>query len=274
MLGSGSDVDFNTRDILEMTPGINTGGLDLFAGMRTRTSPGRGRFGFEIKGGATPERTAAVQGMSGALANKASEFGLLREEVRPGFGRLTASRLAELEDARRRRIGDVRQSLSRRRILGSNFARDEISREELAFTKERDRISAESFLAELAASVDLVGQQFDAQAQSFQVQLDELNLETQVALTLATGAQQVYGSLKGQAMQLEAEAKQQSAGGLNSLIGGLVGTAAGIGATYLTANPVVGAGVGSAVSGAASGGGSSGLSGTTGLFGGRNLGFT
>lgn len=226
----GGDVDFNTRDIIEMTPGINTGGLNIFA----RGNSKRG-YGFEIAGGATPERQAAVQGMSGALSNKASEFGLLRSEVRPGFGRLTQSRLSDLEDQRRRRVGDVRQALSRRRILGSNFARDEISREEAGFNRERDRITAESFLAELAASVDLVGKEFDSQAQSFQVLLDELNLEASTALTLATGAQSVYGSLKGQAMQLSAEAQQQSAGGLNSLIGGVIGTGLGIGASYLKA---------------------------------------
>lgn len=249
--GSG-DVDFNTRDIIEMTPGINTGGLNLFARKSSAQRGGRlgNNFGFEIAGGATPERQAAVQGMSGALSNKASEFGLLRSEVRPGFGRLTQSRLTDLEDQRRRRVGDVRQALSRRRILGSNFARDEISREEAGFNRERDRITAESFLAELAASVDLVGKEFDSQAQSFQVLLDELNLEASTALALATGAQSVYGSLKGQAMQLSAEAQQQSAGGLNSLIGGVIGTGLGIGATYLTANPAIGSLIGSTASGA------------------------
>lgn len=228
----GQDVNFDADNVVRMTPQVYAGGLNI----TTRKLGNSGKTAkIGVFGKPTAERTTAVRGMSDALANKASEFGLLRQDVRPGFGRLTASRLAELEDARRRRIGDVGQALSRRRILGSNFARDEISREELTFTKERDRITAESYLQELAASVDLVGKEFDSRAQSFQVLLDELNLESSAALSMATGVQQVYANMKAQAMQLEAESKQQSAGGLNSLFGNLLGTATGIGASYLTA---------------------------------------
>ncbi len=261
----GADVDFNTRDIIEMTPGINAGGLDIYSAFSGPKAGGRprgdgGGFGFEITGGATPERQNAVRSLSSAFGQKADEFASLRSEVRPGFGRLTKSRLQGLEDERRRRIGDVSQELSRRRILGSNFARDELSREDLAFTREKDRIRSESYLSELAASVDLVGQEYDARALEHQTTLDEMNLEANVALSLATGAQQVYGNLKGQAMQLEAEAKQQSSGGINSLVGNIIGAGVGIGSSYLQAPQQL------LLNDSAGKGG--GFTGATGLFGG------
>ena len=144
-------------------------------------------------------------------------------------------------------MGDIRQALSRRRVLGSNFARAELSREEATFNQERDQITAESFLQELAASVDLIGKEFDAKASSFQTLLNEQDFEANIALALATGSQQVYGSLKSQAMALESGAAQQSAAGINGVFGNILGQASSYGFSQL---PQAGGGGGAAAGGA------------------------
>ena len=66
--GGGGSADFNTRDIIEMTPGLNAGGITATPGWRP------GGFGYQITAGATPERQANVQGMSTALSNKAERI--------------------------------------------------------------------------------------------------------------------------------------------------------------------------------------------------------
>ena len=95
--------------------------------------------------------------------------------VEPGFGRLTetvdeAFALADqrLNDRRRAASGDLRESLSRRRILGSSFAADAQSRQEAEFNRDAAELAnnqaqarAQNFLAELDLSRSIVQQNFD-----------------------------------------------------------------------------------------------------------------
>lgn len=156
--------------------GINAGGL-------TSTLSG-GNIGIN----ASPERLGLVSGVSDAFGRLGSDLGILRQSVAPGISGLRASRLQEIENARQRAIGDLRENLQRRRVLGSSFGSDAIARAESEFGGQRDKVAAESFLQELELTNQFITQQFNAQRGQFQTGLDELNLQADVATKLASKA--------------------------------------------------------------------------------------
>src|SRR3990167_5948989 len=89
--------------------GINAGGLrSTFSGGDIGITPSADRLGF-------------IEGLSRTFPEQASELARLRESVSPGISGLRTSRLAEIENARRSSIGNLRENLSRRRVLGSSF---------------------------------------------------------------------------------------------------------------------------------------------------------
>src|SRR5690606_4802425 len=88
----------------------------------------------------------------------------------------------------------LRENLARRRVLGSSFGQDAISRAESEFAGQRERVAAESFLAELEATNNLINQEFAARRQSFQTGLDELNLQAEIATKIATQASDQLGA--------------------------------------------------------------------------------
>lgn len=185
--------------------GASYGLSKLFGGDKTDLSAAR-PLGFSAgglhatfgEGGLSVSSDAGRKGIVGNLAatfpKKAAELAALRREVRPGFGRLTTSRLSGIGDTRRRVVGDLKENLQRRRVLGSSFAQDTIARAEREFSREADRIRTESFMQELGLSVDLVGKEFEARAGEFATLLSELNLQSEVALQLTAGAQAQVGA--------------------------------------------------------------------------------
>lgn len=154
--------------------GINAGGL--------LTSNQGGNLGIT----ASPERMGFVRDVSNTFGNLAGQLSGLRAQVAPGMSALRSNRLGEIEEARNRAIGDLRENLQRRRVLGSSFGADAISRAESEFAGHRERVAAESTLAELEMTNNLINQEFQAQRGQFQTFLDELNLQASVASGLAT----------------------------------------------------------------------------------------
>jgi hypothetical protein len=159
--------------------GINAGGL-------TSTMRG-GNIGI------TPsaERLGLVGNIADTFGQLGSDIAALRPMVAPGISSLRASRLAEIEDARNRAIGDLRENLARRRVLGSSFGNDAIARAESEFGGARERVAAESTLQELELTNQLITQQFNANRGQFQTFLDELNLQADLAGKLAGKATDV-----------------------------------------------------------------------------------
>lgn len=166
---------------------------------------------------ASPERQRIVGSISATFPQQAAELAALRAQVRPGFGALRASRLAGVEGARSRAVGDLRENLARRRVLGSNFAQDAITRANLEFEREADRVRAESFLQELDLSQQLLSQEMTARRGEAQTLLDELNLQIDVAGSLASEA--------GANARMQAQLDAQSASGFGALVGKIAGFA-------------------------------------------------
>lgn len=174
--------------------------------------------GLKSKGGtvtSSPFRERMVGELASTFPKQADFLRGLRASVAPGMSDLRKSRLAGLANDRSRTVGNLRDNLARRRVLGSSFAQDAIVRAEKEFGQERDRIEAESFLQELELSSALVNEEFAARRGEFQTQLDELNLQAEIATQLASGATAQLGANA----RLKAELDAQSAAGAGKFFG-------------------------------------------------------
>jgi hypothetical protein len=80
----------------------------------------------------------------------------LRGLVTPGFSQMREGRLRQVESARSRAIGSLRENLSRRRVLGSSFGEDALARVEAEFGEIKSRQEAQSFLEEMATTTQLI----------------------------------------------------------------------------------------------------------------------
>lgn len=161
---------------------------------------------------------------------QAAKLGGLIERVAPGVGDLTKARLAGLENTRRQTLGDIRENLARRRVLGSSFAQDAITRAQREFAQQEEEVRASSFLQELDLTNKLIQQQADVLRSTVLAGIEQSNFEAQIAVNFANRTQAVLGQVGMFQAQLAAQAQS------------------GLGGFF---QPVISA-VGSAVSGAAS----------------------
>lgn len=179
--------------------GINAGGLtSSLSGDNLTITP-------------SAERLGLVRDLSGAYGANADELAGLRAKVTPGFSDLRASRLQEIENARQNAIGNLRENMARRRVLGSSFGNDALARAELEFGQAKEKTAAESFLQELDANNQLLQQEYTARRGQFQTGLDDLNLQADVATKLAAGATQQLGA--NARLEAELNAKEAAAKG-------------------------------------------------------------
>lgn len=246
----------------------------------TRTPEAQGllddiRSGFAGQAQVLRDRAGAIAGSVPILSRLRGETGALRPgleslrgdirslrgDLRPGFGRLTRSRIEGLRGLRDRTVGNLREELAKRRVAGSSFAAREIGAQEAEFAKMEDEVRAESFLQEMGATNELIMQElgifgkegdlisqemsialqeagltdlsFQSLAQAFQSSiagaeqvLQQLNMETGLAAQLST----VASTLMNENITAQAEARAaQEAGALNFLgdvIGGIATVAA------------------------------------------------
>lgn len=189
----------------------------------------------------TAARNQTIGGIQSTFNQQAEALRGQRDDVRPGFGRLTTSRLQEVENARRRSIGNLQENLARRRVLGSSFGQDALTRAELEFAQEAESAAAESFVQELELTNQLINQEFEASRGAFQTQLDQMNLEAGLAAELSKGASTIMAALTKVRAEGLFESAQEEAklikegqagkgeffGQLGSTLGGALGTAVG-----------------------------------------------
>lgn len=188
---------------------VDAGGL--------RSTLSNGRINVESSG----LRRGLVGDIAKTFPEQARFFGDLASRVAPGVSELRRSRLAEIESARSRSVGNLRENLQRRRVLGSSFGQDAIARADAEFAKESERVAAESFLTEVELSTQLRMAEFEARRGEFQTHLDEMNLQADLASQLATGATSQLGANARLKAQLDAEA----AAGAGRFFGSTIGPA-------------------------------------------------
>jgi len=211
--GSGS-TNVRTPQVRTSFPSLNAGGL------RATASPS----GVNVSSGV--RRDSTVNKLFRNFRNQATELRGLRDRVAPGVSDLRASRLAAVGDARTRAIGNLRENLQRRRVLGSSFGQDALTRTEAEFGRESERVEAESFLQELELSTQLLAQETQARTSAFQTRLGELNLQANLGSQIQS---RISGDLNSNARfqaqlafqsgQFNARSAQQSAAGFGQLAG-------------------------------------------------------
>lgn len=154
----------------------------------------------------SPERQGLVGSIAATFPEQSKFFGDLAAKVAPGVSGLRSSRLASIEGSRRAAVGNLRENLQRRRVLGSSFAQDALVRAETEFAREKERVAAESFMTELELTNQLVSQQFEARRGEFQTFLNEFNLQTEVATQLSSNATAQLGANARMKAELDASA--------------------------------------------------------------------
>ena len=165
--------------------------------------------------GSSGERSGLVRGIQDRFNEESGLLAGLRGRVAPGVSDLRSARLAEIENARRSAIGNLRENLQRRRVLGSSFGQDAAARAEAEFAGLRERTAAESFLQEIELTNQFINQEFNARRSAFQTGLDELNLQADIATKLSGQATQQLGA-NARAL---AELNAKEAAGAGSFLG-------------------------------------------------------
>ena len=181
--------------------------------------------GISISEGGALTRSETLQQ---TLENLSSQFGLrgaelagLRGQLKPGFGALTTAAVGSIRDRGRGAIGNLRENLARRRVLGSSFAQDALTRAEAELSKKEAEVRAQTTLQEIEANIGLIDQEFTARANEFNVLLQQGNFEATL------GANFIYGvnalMQQNQQFQQQMEAERSASRDRN------IGTAVGIG---------------------------------------------
>jgi hypothetical protein len=195
--------------------GFNAGGiLANYAG-------GTNKFSVDSSKG----RKKLFSRLSKTFSRQANEFKNLLPLVKPGFGELTKTRVQAIRDAARSSIGNLGQTLQNRRVFGSSFGQDAISRADAEFAKQEADVKARSFLEELDVTTRLIEKQYNSSARAVQTIIDRLNIDANIATQLssqATAALQQNAALQAQVAQQNADS------GL-----GVLGTALGFGASFI-----------------------------------------
>lgn len=147
--------------------GNRLGGLaDSIGGLRSQLNP--------IRGGLT--------GIGGDLRG-------LQDQVVPGFGALTQARVNSIRNQMAESVGNLRESLGRRGVLGSSFASDAQSRTEMAFGQAEGEARAQSKIEEINATSAILQQRAQNFAQQLGLTEVDANLFAQQIPALVAQAQ-------------------------------------------------------------------------------------
>lgn len=196
----------------------------------------------------TGARTAAVGGVSNTFGQQASDIAGLRQQWAPGASALRSSLMTALQNNRTQSLGNLRDNLAQRRVLGSSFAQNSLANADQTYQQQIQQAQAQTFLTELGAQQQLIQQQYTAARGQFQTNLDEMNLEAGITTQLTSQATSVMASAATTQAQLDLQAQTTNAknsldaqtananntmktlGGIGSLVGlGLSGGLTGIG---------------------------------------------
>ena len=169
---------------------------------------------------ASPFRRALVGRLTDSLRGQSRETGRLRAQVAPGFGELTRRTRDVFGAERDRAIGNLRETFGRRRVLGSSFAADTEARARSEFAQRENLAVADAFVNELSMSASLLDQEFKAEQASFQTELAQMDLEANVALSLAGKASDAFTNLANIQSQALASIGADTTSALGALAAG------------------------------------------------------
>ncbi|MQA65040.1 MAG: hypothetical protein GEU76_03930 [Alphaproteobacteria bacterium] len=181
---TGSGIDL--RNLLELFSAGGTGVPGSLASLRAKQA---------ALGGNIPALRAGIQGLRGDFSN-------LRAQVVPGFGALTEARVKSIRDAASESIGNLRETMARRNVLGSSFATDTESRTRLAFAQEESNVRAEAKVAEIGATQQLISDELNTYAQELGLTEFDASLHQQDISNAITQSNLIINELTRQLQEL------------------------------------------------------------------------
>lgn len=254
-------------DVLGLGSGSSGGGGEAAQPLRdfSPTNINTGGFSFSgkdlISGGSTAERLGFIRQLSDLYKGQAGQVAALKPQVGLGFTQLRQAlspagvdvalnnvlrqRLQQIEDARTRTTGDLRENLSRRRVLGSSFGQDVLSRAESEYGRLSEQAVAETELLreqqkreaaiqeastklqEIDANRQILSEEFSLNRESVNTFINNLNVEAQIATQLAsnaTSALSANAQMQSKILQQEADMTRKSTEGILGEIFGGFGT--------------------------------------------------
>lgn len=167
----------------------------------------------------SPFRRKQVRKLQRGFIREARQLGRLKRGFAKAGGRLRKTIKRQSFDQQRRTVGNLRENLARRRVLGSSFASDAIGRTDAEFAKQRGESLAVAKLKELDVATRLTQAQAVARRNATNVRLNELNLKAQLAANFQANLQAAF-------TQSQATQQQLAVGILESLGQGIGAIAA------------------------------------------------
>lgn len=193
VLNFGSGFDLGPP--LDFSGDLGAGSVGLDYGRPALTGSNLSAGGYRLGTTLNPDGTVSSgldsAGSFGAttlgprLSRSLADIDALRAGLTPGFGKVTQARRGAIETARQRAVGDLRDTLARRRVEGSSFGNASIAQAEAEFGKAAAEADAQSYLEELDATTQLIAQENDLTYREATRALDELKLGAQYSQSFA-----------------------------------------------------------------------------------------
>ena len=135
-------------------------------------------------------RTNALRGRIGGLD---TDLAGLQDEVRPGFGRLSESAVRTIRNRASQAAGNLRESLSRRNLLGSSFANAQQASISRDFAELEEQTRAQAIVSEIEQTRAIVQDRAGLIELSGRlIELDQRSLQEQARfIALDLGATEV-----------------------------------------------------------------------------------
>ena len=165
--GGGGNIN-TVRSASLVTPAFRSStGIDLGSGSITTNFQREGTF---------PQKSIETR-----FPRILGDIDTLRSKLTPGFSQVREARLANIDNARFRSIGNLRDNLARRRIEGSSFGQNALVQAEREFAQARAAEEANAFLEENAANQEILQFEFGALETELNRELQELSIAANLA---------------------------------------------------------------------------------------------
>ncbi|HEY6019657.1 MAG TPA: hypothetical protein VIY48_07080 [Candidatus Paceibacterota bacterium] len=224
--------------------------------------------------GGSLTRTPGTQGwmdaLKSGLGTDEAGYNTLLSQIAPGFGLLTQSRLADINNQATAALGNLKSQLAKRRVLGASFADSQLTGLKAQYDQMRQQALAESITQEMQMTQDALKQRTDARNATISQALSQIQFEgnlggqlTGQVLSSMNDLSKLQADLLQSAAQLQVQAKvanMQGTTGLNQQAIGNLPDLAAITADWQSAPYKLAAGV---VGNAVGSGGLFGQSGST-----------
>jgi uncharacterized protein YjbJ (UPF0337 family) len=112
-----------------------------------------------VSGGLDDSNSFSATTLVPRINRSLGDLDRLRGDLQPGFGKVTQARRDAVENARQKAVGDLRDTLARRRVEGSSFGNASLAQAEAEFAAKRAEGDAMSYLQELEATSGLINQE-------------------------------------------------------------------------------------------------------------------